>query len=246
MSLSILPTRAALVPSNTKPFSPLGGTGPFTWSVLPGGAGGTVNGSGLYTAPATLNDDPSKNTDIVKVQDSLSAVAQAPVMVGSPLELFCDVIQTEMGLAPGRVYLWDQKIFEPTDSGLWIAVAVMSPKPFANSNFHDTSGNSIQSVNMHVGLSIDVISRSISAVRRKEEVILALNSDYSNSQQELNGFRIFPISHAFVNLSEIDGAAIPYRFNISVNVQYQLTKSKAVPFYDTFAPAAVTTDPGET
>lgn len=236
MSVGILPAKAALATVLTQPFSPVGGTGPYTFSVVPGGVGGTINGAGLYTSPNALG------TDIVKVMDSLGAFSLATVMVGSPLELFCDVLQTELGLADGRVYIWDQKIFSPSDQGLWIAVAVLNPKPFGNSMRISTAGIMSQSVNMHTQLSVDITSRDKSAVYRKEEVILALKSYYSESQQELNSFRIFPLSSGFVNLSQEDGAAIPYRFNIAVNIQYQVTKTKAVPYYDTFDPVAALTD----
>ncbi len=74
-------------------------------------------------------------------------------------------------------------------------------------------------------------------------MILALNSVYAEQQQELNSFRIFPLSQSFVNLSELEGAAIPYRFTISINMQYAVVKTKSVPYYDTFSAATVATDP---
>jgi hypothetical protein len=92
-------------------------------------------------------------------------------------------------------------------------------------------------------LSIDIISRSNEALLRKEEILLALNSQYAESQQELNSFFIgtLPAGGQFVNLSYVDGAAIPYRYNISINIQYFVTTLKASPYYTDFQDPEITT-----
>jgi len=193
-----------------------------------------------------VTDTPKQIFDTIQVVDSLGAIASSQIMVGTPLLLFCDIIQKELGLANGRVYLWDQKIMQPTDSGLYVAVSVLSCKPFANTNsFNGATGDAIQSVNMYALLQVDIISRGPEARDRKEEVILALESNYAQSQQEGNSFYIgkLPPGSQFVNLSNQDGAAIPYRFNISVALQYFFVKTKAVPYYDDFSAVAVTTEP---
>lgn len=239
----------AMAPNLQTSLIGVGGTGPYSYAVLSGGAGGTIDSvTGIYTAPTVANPDPAKSSDVIQVTDSVAATATYPILVTNPLGLFCDILQTELGLAPGRVYLWDQKINEPTDSGLFIAVGIQSCKPFANTVSMDGSGGglvAVQSVNMLAVLSIDIISRGPEARDRKEEVILALNSIYAQSQQELNSFYIgkLPPGGQFVNLSNVDGAAIPYRFSISVNMQYFFRKLKAAPYFDEFAAVAVTTQP---
>lgn len=241
MSLSLTPSKIAVAPNVPYPFLALGGTSPYTYSVIAGGAGGSIDSFGVYTAPATTG------RDTVKVVDSLGAIATSIVSVLTAIELFCDVLQTEMGLDDGRVYLWDQKINAPTDDDIFIAVAALNPKPFANKNEilpDDTFGMiEVQSVNMKTTLSVDIISRNLEAMNRKEEVIMAATSVYSQNQQSLNSFYIAPITSNFVNLSQIDGAAIPYRFNLSINIQYVVTKRKAVSYYDDFSAAGVTTEP---
>lgn len=230
MSLSLLPSRTAIKTSMTQPFLGTGGTPPYTYSVVAGGAGGTIDVNGIYTSPLVTG------LDVVQVQDSLGAIALSDVLIGSPLELLCDILQTRLGLAAGRVFIWDQKINSPNDFGLYIAVSALAPKPFSNKSVIDPdTGNEIQSVNMHVNCNIDLISRDTSALDRKEEVIMALNSIYSRQQQGLNSFRVFPLSNAFQNLSNIDGAAIPYRYNISVNIQYFTVKSAVSEYYNDFS-----------
>ena len=249
MSLVLTSSITALAVNLTSSFLATGGTAPYTYAVLPNGAGGTINSStGLYTAPSTVNSDPKKLYDTVQVTDHVGATTTAQILVGTPLLLFCDIIQSELGLAQGRVYLWDQKIMQPTDAGLYVAVSVPSCKPFANTTTPDGSGsglNTIQVVNMLATLDLDIISRGPDARDRKEEVIMALASQYSNSQQEANSFLIgkLPAGSRFLNLSQIDGAAIPYRYKISINMQYAVTKTKAVPYFDTFSSAQVATDP---
>ncbi len=237
MALSLLQNATAMATNLTLPFGGAGGTEPYVYSVLAGGIGGTIDSStGLYTSPNVTG------VDTVRVVDALGSVAQSQIMVGNPLELFCDVIENELGLSQGQVYLWNQKINIPTDSRLYIAVGILSCKPFGNSNTLDENGDSIRSVNMQALLSVDILSRGSEARDRKEEVVLALISNYSQSQQELNSFYIGTLPIGFTNLSEVDGAAIPYRFNISVPIQYFVSKTSAVPYYDTFEDPEISTN----
>jgi len=248
MSLSLAQTLTAIGPGLTSSFLVAGGTGPYTYSVRPNGAGGTINSSGLYTAPASVGETPQTLYDTIQVVDSTTPTplsATATILVGTPLLLFCEIIQNQLGLAQGRVYLWDQKVFQPTDSGLYVAVSVPSCKPFANNTSYDGNGNAIQSVNMLATVDIDIISRGPAARDQKEQVMLALMSDYSQLQQTANSFLIakLPPGSRFLNLSNIDGAAIPYRYKISVNMQYFVTKTQATPYYNTFAQPTVYTNP---
>lgn len=215
-------------------FTAQGGTAPYTYSVSDGV--GSVNSlTGEYVSS-------QEGSATIQVVDSLSAVATLTILVGSALELFCDIIKQEMELDSDQVYLWDQKIDIPKDSRLYIAVGVLTLKPFGNNSTFDSDGNEFQSINIAAMLSVDFLSRNLDAVSRKEEILMALASNYSESQQEFNSFYVGKISTAFVNLSQVDGAAIPYRFNISVAIQYVVSKVKPVPYYDTFDDAEVTTE----
>jgi len=250
-ALSISQTATAVGANVPASFLATGGTEPYTYSVRANGAGGTIDSAtGVYTAPAVASSDSKYFYDTIQAVDSATPalIGTAKILVGTPLLLFCDIIQHETGLANGRVYLWDQKIFQPSDDDLYIAVSQVLCKPFGSSNYSDGSGSgmdSIQSVNMLALLDIDIISRGPAARDRKEEVILALCSVYAEQQQDLNSFSIgrLPAANRFINLSNVDGAAIPYRYKISVNMQYFVKKTQAVPYFDTFQTVAVTTDP---
>ena len=248
MSLQLTKSITALAINLTASCLAVGGTPPYVYSVRSNGAGGSIDSvSGLYTAPPVVNPDPAKAYDVIQVEDSLGAKALGRILVGTPLVLFCEILQKQMGLADGRVFLWDQKIFQPSDDDLYVVVSNPLNRPFGNSNSYDGSGaglNSIQSVSMQGLIGIDIISRGPAARDRKEEIILALNSDYAQSQQEINSFYIgkLPPNSQFINLSAIDGAAIPYRYRISINMQYAVTKTTAVPYFDTFEDVSVVTD----
>ena len=181
----------------------------------------------------------------MQVVDSVAAVATAQILVGTPLMLLCDIIQKGMGLANGRVYLWDQKIIQPTDYGLYIAISNPSCRPFANINAYVSTNSglsSAQSVNMMALIDMDIISRGPEARDLKEGVILSLYSNYSESQQLANSFFIGRISKSFLNLSQVDGAAIPYRYKISCQMQYMYSTTQAVPYFDKFSGFSVTTN----
>lgn len=246
MSLSLAQSLTAVAINITSSFQGISGTGPYTYVVLSGGAGGTINAStGIYTAPAVMGATPATLFDTIQVTDSLSATATATILVGSPLFLLCDIIQTYLGLAQGRVYLWDQKIMQPTDSGLYVAVSLVRAKPFANNSSFDASGNATESVNIMATVDVDIISRGPAARDQKELVLMAMVSNYATQQQQANAFSIgrLPPTSAFINLSGIDGAAIPYRYKISFNMQYAASNTAANPDITSFTSPTVYTNP---
>lgn len=238
MALALVKSVSAMGPGLTTYVLGVGGTEPYVYSVEPGGAGGTINASsGLYTAPSSVNSNPALTSDTIKVTDSVAAEATGTILITSPLGLVAEIIQKELGLDSQHIYFWDQKLFQPKDSNLYVALSVERCKPFANVNKYDPATNkSEQYLNVQATLGIDIISRSFQAVARKEEVLLALNSNYSRQQQSANSFQIgqLPANSEFLNLSIIDGAAIPYRFRISVNILYAFVKNQPVPYFDDF------------
>lgn len=249
MSLTLTQNYRAVVPgADFAKFLGTGGTAPYIYSVLPSGAGGSINMStGEYAAPVTMTAYPPKQLyDTVQVLDANLDTATAQILIGTPVFLLCDILQTILQLPNDHIYLWDQKVFQPTDSNMYIAVSVQSCKPFSN-NIYPLAANGAtvqQYVNMYAKIDIDVISRGPAARDQKELVVLALNSIYSQQQQEANGFYIgkLPISNGFINLSQIDGAAIPYRFKISFAMQYAVSLASSVPYFDSFPTPQVYTD----
>lgn len=244
--LEAYPTRGMVCMGISAVFGGLGGVpyegadGPYYgMEVLPGGAGGTIDQfTGIYTAPA------NQGIDVIRITDSILNTVEIPVNVGDAVKAVCDIIATELEIDPSRVWIWDQKIKEPTDEELFVVVGILACRPFGSSKRLNANGDCVQNLSMQATLSIDIKSRNYSAVARKEEVIMALGSFYAESQQELNNFKLatLPMRGGFVNLSNVDGAAIPYRFNISVNLLYAVSKSRSTPYFDNFQDVEVTTD----
>jgi len=247
MTLSLFSYISALSINLPASFVGIGGVEPYVYEVLPNGAGGTIDAStGIYTSPAIFPSSPRHQYDIIQVTDADLNTATRRIMVGPPLLLLCEILQNQLGLADGRVYIWDQKIKEPQDYDLYIAVSTLYPKIFGNTNEWDGENQqSIQSTNSCDKIQIDAISRGPAAKNRKEEIIMAVNSNYCESQQELNSFYVgkIPVGSQFNNLSKIDGAAIPYRFQIDVNMQFFTKKVQSVPYFENFPTPALLVNP---
>lgn len=242
MSLILSPTEAYLGLGVPRPFVGIGGMEPYAYSKV-SGAGSIDATSGLFTAPDAL-PNPDQQPTIIKVTDVNGDEAESEIFVSTPLQLLGRIIQRELGLSEGRVYLWDQKINAPTDKGLFIAISALSPKCYANINhFNHLTLQQEQSSSWATQVDVDIISRGPEARDRKEEVVMALNSQYSVQQQQLNSFFIATIPTAIRNLSEIDGAAIPYRFNFSLNLLYNVKKIQPAAYFDTFETPEVFVDP---
>lgn len=252
MSISISQNYSAVVPNASfVQFLASGGTSPYTYSVLANGAGGTINSStGAYTAPAQMTAYPAEGLyDTIRVIDSTAPTplsATTKILIGTPLFLVCDILKTQLGLDDNHVYLWNQKLFQPTDSSLYVAISLSSCKPFSNNIYPlSTDGSQVtQYTSMYGQLEFDIISRGPAARDQKELIPLALNSIYSQQQQEANGFYIgkLPVTNGFINLSVIDGAAIPYRYRISYALQYLVTLTQSVPYFNQFSTPEVVTN----
>lgn len=236
MSMIIGQTTYAVGAQIRASFLASGGTAPYTYAVLAGGAGGSIDSAtGAYQAPAAVPSDPKYRYDTIQATDYNGAQVTTQILVGTPLLLLCDVIQRGMGLSPGRVYIWDQKIKAPTDAGLFVVLSLLDIKTIGNVNrFNPDTQNQDQYVSVRTVVDVDLISRDGSARERKEELVGVLNSQYSIYQQDANGFSLSKNLPRFVNLSEGDGAAIPYRYKATVMLFYAWQASKVADYFTAF------------
>ncbi len=216
-----------------------GGTPPYTYSVLPGGAGGSINSStGLYQSSNSFG------IDTIVATDSLLATGQKQVFIRHPIQLFCDVIQKYMGLSSDQIYIYNQKWDIPSDSRLYIAVGVMYSKPFASGKVYDTASGFEETIRVttQTQLKLDLLSRGMDALFRQDEVVMALKSDYSKRQQGLNGFMICNLPGQFNDLSGEEGASMLTRFNATANIQFSRIKKNQSEYFDNFSEVQVTTE----
>lgn len=231
----------AVAPGIKASFNAAGGMAPYVYEVVPDGAGGSINPStGEYRAPAVLNVDPVKAFDVIRVTDAALEFVETTIRIGTPLLLVCEIIEREMDLPNGAVYLYAQKKMLPTNTDFAVAISIDKVNYYGSSTKGITEDDgatftSDQWVVYSATLGIDIMSRDIKALWRKDEVVLALNSEYSKMQQSRNTFGIarLPATHMISRPAQ-DGSAIPYRFYFQVNVNFGMPKGTPIEFYDTF------------
>ena len=133
-----------------------------------------------------------------------------------------------------RIFIYNQEfILEPTQEP-WIIIKQMGSKVYSNQNstFIDSNGNfnEEQDVLTQDIIGITIMSKDLKALQYKEAIPMALASIYSQQQQEALTFKIARIMQA-IDLSEVEGGSMIYRFDWTLNVLscYQLIKT-ALPF----------------
>jgi hypothetical protein len=239
--ITVTPAYIAIGPNRTKTFVASGGTAPYAYVVLPGGPGGTIDPiSGIYTPPQGVN-----GVDTIQATDSLAAIGTATVLVGTALHLVADIIQTYMGLANGRAWVYDEKIKEPTDTGLFVVVGVLTDKIMGTRRAYEDNGagglNEVMSTTVSMMATIDIKSRNTSARDRRHEIAMALASTYSQQQQHANGFKVGPLPAAGPqDLSQLDGSAVIHWYQHQTRINFSIKKVGAVGVFTNFQNPTVT------
>jgi hypothetical protein len=222
-------------------FEATGGVEPYVYSLVAGGDGGSINSStGLYQAPFST----SKGFQIVRVTDATPVtpqVANFTLNFLNHLQIIADIISTQLGLADDQVYIYNQKFNVPKDNRMYVAIKLGAQKVFGTSSKY-IGTQEMNSINMQATVTIDVISRSLEALNRKEEIFVSLVSQRSQQIQNQNAFRIAQVASSFVDLSGIEGAAIPFRFNIAFNILYAKRFLVNVEYFDEFPDLEIETN----
>ncbi len=151
------------------------------------------------------------------------------------LTIICDIIQNELSLSDGQVMAYNPDIPAPTTPGLYVVVGYISGKAIGNTaavKDEDTGISEDQSVTMLENIQIDLMSIDTSALDNKEQIILALHSDYAQKITETNIIRIFRIPSQFNDISQVEGHGILNRFTMTITVNAVYTKNKVVDYFD--------------
>lgn len=235
--MNIVQTLTALSPGLTASFLGVGGVEPYTYEVIAGGAGGTIDGDGNYIAPDVTG------VDIIQVTDSdlVPTVLTAQIKILTPHELVLDIVQNEMSLQDDQLTLYNQKFNIPNDDRVYFSLAIVSTKVLGN-NRKNVGDESIQSTNFYDMITLEISSKSIDSLNRREELVMALGSDYAQSQQEANSFRIGKIPSSFVNLSRQEGNALLYAYGLTLTLSYFKKKITNIKYFDTFQNPVIETN----
>lgn len=163
--------------------------------------------------------------------------------MAEPIKHICDILQTQLGLEPGHIWIYNQKRDIPNDYGVYMVVNNNGQKIIANVRREVPTQNGLieyQSVHSLANMALDVFARGSEARNYRELAIMALNSTYSQQVQEKYGFQIARNSFNVTNTSEVEGTAELNRYSISFNVTYMSETSKSIDYYDTFSKKVIT------
>lgn len=159
-----------------------------------------------------------------------------------PIKVFADIIKTEMLLGDGQIMLGLENWEIPKNEGLYIALLYGQERVVGQNNEFDTTDNvEVQSIAMLHEIVIEAMSFNSEARKRKEEVIMALNSVYAQNALDRNFMAINMLPQSFVAAPTLEETKQlnRYRTSFSMNALHQ--KIKAVDYYDEFTiPPAVT------
>jgi hypothetical protein len=151
------------------------------------------------------------------------------------LTIICDIIEHELDLDDGQVMVYNQQFLAPTTNGLFVVVGYVGGKAIGNNSEvtdEEAGISETQSISMYEMVQIDLMSIDSSARQQKEEVIMALNSDYAQKIMELNNIQISKIPGQFNDISGVEGVAILTRFTMTIGILAVYTKNSTIDYYD--------------
>ena len=162
------------------------------------------------------------------------------------LTVLVQLIKQQMNLTNAQVFVFNQKIPLIKDPGIFVAVQLLSEKIIgSNSSFEWNGTNYVEtkSINKSELIAIDIMSKDRTALDRYIEVVAALQGYHAN-EACLTNFMQLQILPNIHTISNGEGAAIPYRFEVTLRVMRVYIQTGIVPYYDHgFTPVTVITDP---
>jgi hypothetical protein len=153
-------------------------------------------------------------------------------------EAMRQIIIHEMGLADDRVNIFNQRYAIPADDKIFVVLECLPSKILSNRSRYAINAQSgdyeeIQDLTIREEIVVGIYSKNMDALKRKEEVIMAMSSHYAQQVQEQYSFKIFrdaPVQ----DLSVLEGAALLYRYDIPFILLTWTQRVTKVDFFDTF------------
>lgn len=161
--------------------------------------------------------------------------------------LICDIIQTELGLKPGQVMVYNQRFKIPATFDVFITVGVLGMKPYSNINkaASNVSGlSSEQSLAVQETISINVMSANTSSIDAFPLVMMAMGSTYAQQVQDKYQFSIGVIPASVADTSFLEESTQMTRQTITLQVLRSYSKIKQISYYDNFE-KEILTEQGE-
>lgn len=150
---------------------------------------------------------------------------------------FVDIIRKELEIDQQHIWIQSQnKKIPPNSNDLFVVVGAVDFIPISSKSYFvgTTTKYERQVVYGEAMVQIDIFSRSTEARTRRAEILMALNSYYSQEIQNKYHFRIFEIPSNFANTSGLEGGSDINRFTLRVYAMCTEVKEKTTDFYDSF------------
>lgn len=153
------------------------------------------------------------------------------------LKLICGLIQDFMGLDNKHIYIYNQKWIIPNDKKICVVVGCSNVKPIASCKEYKEENGAFKEcffVNNIAEITINIFSYDMEATNRKDEILMALNSDTAKNLQAQYGFSIGTLQLNFNQNDEKDGTKILNRFVLDFNLIYQSKKEVITSYYNDY------------
>lgn len=154
-----------------------------------------------------------------------------------------DIIRKEMGLDQQHIWIQAQnRKIPPNSEDLYVVVGLVDFLPISSKSYFKEvydSGEGTDTIERQIlygraNVQVDIFSRSNEARTRRGEVVMALNSFYSQEVQNSKQFRIFELPSSFLNLSGLAGGSDINRFTLRFYAMVAEEKDKSSDYYDVF------------
>ena len=156
-----------------------------------------------------------------------------------PIKVVADILAHELPLDTSHIMLNDEKWNIPKDDSIFLVLSYIGPsKTIANVNDLDVTVDpplETQKTVVLETIQIDLMSQGSDARARKEEIGMALASQFSQRTQERYQCQIARQPAPMVDISNLTGASMLKRFTTTISVTALFTKIKSAEYYDTFS-----------
>lgn len=157
-------------------------------------------------------------------------------MANSSLDIIKQILDSEMQMPENRIWAYNANVDIPKDSSLFIILSFGARTPYSNNiKYRETKDGleESQSMNVTEEVTISLLSKNTEARDRTHEVLMALNSTFSQSLQEKNHMHISTIGNVS-DRSFLEATSRINRFDLECRVFRAYSKIKSVDYYDKF------------
>ena len=157
-----------------------------------------------------------------------------------PILILKDILQDRMLLTDEQIFIYNQDFKIPTTQGLFVVLNYGTTQNYSTTNQFIPADEAEEGAEENISMLtkedyiINLMSKNNEARLRKEEAIMAFNSNFSQEKQNEFQFQIARISNSFNNVSELEGAGMLNRFAITISLLAHYSQTNDTAYYDTF------------